>query len=1043
MINYEVKDIALQRKKTHGFEEYRLDMQPNSIIVSDAANNLSMVDTSSFYAAAPIQISASYAITASHIHTASFAVSANTARSASFATTASYAFNAVTASTVVSASFAASSTNAINAVSTSYSVNADNAGNSVTATSASYSVSSSNAISASYAPFVQQVQVSASWASASLSASYASTAGQAISASYVPNLYPQTVQVSSSWASASLSSSHADFATTAFQATSASYAPFSGIGGSSFPLNYTFKNTTTAGDPGSGNFRFNSTTSHSVNNVFISNTTNGGVDVATILPSLTRQGNYLYFQDTDDASNAFLFLINGETVNSSSWLAVPVTYVSSSAGVFNNNARCTSIILNLTTVTSASYAVSASHSSVAEGIVDNTLSTLTLSGNVLTFGYGHQIFGFVGSGGDHGVLVRIDDTYDFIFGQMSGLVGLHATNFYGNITSASLAQSARTASFVTSSNIVGEITNARSASFASSSILADTASLATTALQSTTASYLIGSTISGQNDLLITGFPSGSGDFPATITVKGAVVDIGGDLTLQAGASNTTAGRLTMGVQNGSYICVRGVDFDVATSYIGINTTDPQALLHVQGNISASSVSASAYRGDGSHLTNVITTLGGTTQNVQDEWGIANPSGSGIQLGAGDIVYLDGTIIASSGNFSGSLTGTASFSTSASYARSASFATSVLLAQSSSYVATASSAASSSHATFATTAGALVTTNNYTMNTLTATAGADIRGPFVDSLQIGNGAGAGTTSGNLSVQIGRSAGSTVAAGAVQIGYQAGFLSPNAAIAVQIGAYAGWSSAEAAGAVQVGYQAGEEAYTASNAVMVGYNAGFASHLADNAVLIGYTAGFNSFTSSNSVQIGKESGYFAYNAPRAIFIGNTAGYNAQFSSDAVMIGNGAGNQATTSSNVVYIGTQAGRNATITTQSVFIGTNAGRSNAAGGGSVSIGALSSYGTGASEASTADSMCVFIGYNATKDPSAGDLENAIAIGAGTRVDSSNKVVLGNENITATVLRGTVTFGSTSSAAPVDPGTVVAWLPITASGQTFYMPLYQ
>lgn len=102
------------------------------------------------------------------------------------------------------------------------------------------------------------------------------------------------------------------------------------------------------------------------------------------------------------------------------------------------------------------------------------------------------------------------------------------------------------------------------------------------------AQILVSKTLSGDDDLLITGRNNGSGDYPATIAVKGSVVDFGGDLTLMAGASNTIAGKLTMGVENGSYICVRGVDFDIATSQVGINTLDPKALLHVNGTFSSS-----------------------------------------------------------------------------------------------------------------------------------------------------------------------------------------------------------------------------------------------------------------------------------------------------------------------------------------------------------------------------------------------------------------------------------------------------------------------
>lgn len=75
----------------------------------------------------------------------------------------------------------------------------------------------------------------------------------------------------------------------------------------------------------------------------------------------------------------------------------------------------------------------------------------------------------------------------------------------------------------------------------------------------------------------------------------------------------------------------------------------------------------------------LVSTTGSGTQFVDEEWGIATVTGPGIQLGAGNNVYLDGQIVLSEnmyvsgsgvqsvGGFTGSLIGTSSFASSASY----------------------------------------------------------------------------------------------------------------------------------------------------------------------------------------------------------------------------------------------------------------------------------------------------------------------------------------------------------------------------------------
>lgn len=832
MINYDVKDIALQRKKTHGFEEYRLDMIPNSIVVSDAASDLKMVDTSSFLANLPIQnyaYSSSLAALAYQAQTATTATSSLTSVSSSYATTASYAASASV---------------------------------SVTATSAQ------TAISASYAPTVPTI-----------SSSYAETA------SYALNVPPQSP--SASWASQSLSSSFATFAqsaitantaTSSLTAVSASYAPSSPSISASYATTASFA-LNAGGQSPSASWASQSLSSSHLN-------TAGTIVITSPTGSWRIYGDSGELVITSSTSDGVVSMgFTGELYSNKGVVVYPPQgggfldyYIpKNTAAVWDSVGQLTS---SLTTDTQIGY-LSNSTGSIQEQLdgkvnVGDVVSNATTAEQIVT-PQSQQLFGFVGSGGDHGILIRIDSNYDFIFGQSGGQVGFHAPNVFSTASWATNALNARTASFVTASNIFGAITNARSASFASSSLSASfvTASnvvgrvalAATAALASNAANvYIDRDTGSDFQPVVLTQFDGNFPDYnvlhrasmsyqPSTNTlrvasvegtsswanraisasyapssgisslsgsitasviapeviflassstgrnlvikagdlVNGDVGNTGGTLSLFGGVNNTgpTAGQIQ--IEGGAYddggsISIQGGVAGDTTSQggmiflrggqtgtgrranVGIGTIFPLSELHVSGSllvdrtvsasiVSASavvaktpiyigqgtgdgavylwsqeggvfqaincndagilvgtlgadyisvansisaqgSISASAFRGNSfvgtasyaliltSPILSGILTTGSNTQNVEDQWGIANPAGAGIQLGAGTNVYLDGDIIAASGVFSGSLNGTASYanaalsasyapsspSVSASYALTASFA---------------------------------------------------------------------------------------------------------------------------------------------------------------------------------------------------------------------------------------------------------------------------------------------------------------------------------------------------------------------------------
>ena len=302
----------------------------------------------------------------------------------------------------ISSSWASSS------LSSSYVLSASWAGISI---SSSYVLSASWAdisLSASYVPnlYPQTVQISASWASASISASYAKSASWApfvavtsvssaswasssISASYVPNLYPQAEQISSSWASASISSSYAlsaswapttflttgstypitaSWANSASFADSASYINPSVFNSLILPFEFTYKNVITSGDPGKGNFRYNSLSSGSITQIYLNSTTNGGLDITGIINSL-KSGSYsIYVQQKTDSTKASLFAVSSIPINNTGWFTIPVSYLSSGDnGLPTNNAVCAFLVINKNAIVpgetyqvTASWAISAS-----------------------------------------------------------------------------------------------------------------------------------------------------------------------------------------------------------------------------------------------------------------------------------------------------------------------------------------------------------------------------------------------------------------------------------------------------------------------------------------------------------------------------------------------------------------------------------------------------------------------------------------------------------------------------------------------------------
>jgi len=105
---------------------------------------------------------------------------------------------------------------------------------------------------------------------------------------------------------------------------------------------YRFQTSIVEADPGNGNFRMDNATPASVTELFISSTTDNGIDLNNIL-GLISVGDQLYIQQDNDASKFILFDVTAN-VDNTGWFSIAGT-ASVSGTIFDNNAKCHILIL--------------------------------------------------------------------------------------------------------------------------------------------------------------------------------------------------------------------------------------------------------------------------------------------------------------------------------------------------------------------------------------------------------------------------------------------------------------------------------------------------------------------------------------------------------------------------------------------------------------------------------------------------------------------------------------------------------------------------
>lgn len=195
---------------------------------------------------------------------------------------------------------------------------------------------------------------------------------------------------------------------------------------------------------------------------------------------------------------------------------------------------------------------------------------------------------------------------------------------------------------------------------------------------------------------------------------------------------------------------------------------------------------------------------------------------------------------------------------------------------------------------------------------------------------------------------------------------------------------------------LGFQSVFENTTADENLGVGYQALHKNTTGTPNLAVGYTALFNVTTGTHNVGIGYRAGDAITDGFQNVVIGTDAGGALTSARDSVAVGYLALDAASTAGFCVAIGSGAlGGVTTGSGENIGIGLNAG-----------------------DTITTGSTCVFLGSDA--DATSATLTNAIAIGAGATVGTSNTVVLGNSSVTTTILRANVGIGTTGPDRPLD-----------------------
>ena len=286
------------------------DVAKWSLIVDAAA-----AATSATAAATSATAAATSATAAATSATA--AATSATAGATSATNAATSATNAATSATAAATSATAAATSATNAA-----TSATNAATSATASATSATASAGSASTAS----TQASNASTSASTATTQASNASTSATASATS-----------ATASATSATASAASATSAATSFL-NAVTHAENAEASAGALAFKYTFDNSTTMADPGTGDIRFNHGTLGSITAIAIDATTadTGNPDISDLIAAIDDGSNsthegYVFVRKSGAPATFLAFNVTGAITDNTGWLQIPVT-TSSSGG---------------------------------------------------------------------------------------------------------------------------------------------------------------------------------------------------------------------------------------------------------------------------------------------------------------------------------------------------------------------------------------------------------------------------------------------------------------------------------------------------------------------------------------------------------------------------------------------------------------------------------------------------------------------------------------------------------------------------------------
>ena len=113
------------------------------------------------------------------------------------------------------------------------------------------------------------------------------------------------------------------------------YDAATGGAGASISFNWRFDTSTVAGDPGSGDLRYDNATPSSVTNLYISSVTDNGAEINNILGAISTSSRF-YIQTIDDSTEYLLADVSGTPTDNTGWWTIPVTVLDSGTLPANN-----------------------------------------------------------------------------------------------------------------------------------------------------------------------------------------------------------------------------------------------------------------------------------------------------------------------------------------------------------------------------------------------------------------------------------------------------------------------------------------------------------------------------------------------------------------------------------------------------------------------------------------------------------------------------------------------------------------------------------